>query len=102
MFESHADSVERFHAGRKALVLGKASGGKDSDLFEIRWPNGQETMAFAGSLKGPVEPAKPGVDEPCVQCGGSGTVNLYEPDAKREWIQNKVAVAACPNCGEDS
>jgi hypothetical protein len=28
-------------------------------------------------------------------------VNLYEPDAKREWIQNKVAVAACPNCGEN-
>lgn len=93
-FDPHLDSVERFHAGRKALVLGKLGG----DMFAIRWANGQDNVAFAASLRGPVEAVRPGVDEPCLICGGLRTVPVYRPDRIREWIQHFVEDKPCPNC----
>ncbi len=81
--------------GRKGLVLAH----RRNDLYEIRWPNGMTTVALADELKGPVEAARPGVDEPCLLCSGAKTITEYEPDPEREWIQIEVGEAPCPNCG---
>ncbi len=59
------------YAGRKALVL-SVSGG----LCEIRWPDGMTRSLGANHLRGPVEAARPGVDEPCLLCGGTKEVEI--------------------------
>jgi hypothetical protein len=80
--------------GRKARVLARVGEG----LYSIRWPDGQEAVLSAAQLAGPVEPARPGIDERCLRCGGSKEVELSSPDPRRPWIVLVEGTAPCPNC----
>lgn len=80
--------------GRKARVLSRVSEG----LYSIRWPDGQEVMLSATQLAGPVEPARPGIDEPCLRCGGREEIEVSSPDPRRPWIVRIEGMAPCPNC----
>lgn len=80
--------------GRKALVLGEAGHG----LYSVRWPDGGEAILSAGQLSGPVEAARPGVDEPCARCGGSQEVAISSHDPAVPWIVHVEGTAPCPNC----
>ena len=80
--------------GRKACVLRQVADG----LYSVRWPDGQEAVLSAAQLAGPVEPARPGIDEPCLRCGGSKEVELSSPDPRRPWIVLIEGTAPCPNC----
>jgi len=89
-FEGWPDSQR----GRKARVLRRVGEG----LYSIRWPDGQEAVLSATQLAGPVEPARPGIDEPCLRCGGSKKVELSSPDPDRPWIVHIEGTVPCPNC----
>jgi hypothetical protein len=80
--------------GRKARVLRRVGAG----LYSVRWPDGQEAVLTALQLVGPVEPARPGIDEPCLRCGGSGEVEVSYPDPDRPWIVHVDGIVPCPNC----
>jgi hypothetical protein len=80
--------------GRKARVLARVADG----LYSIRWPDGQEAVLSAAHLAGPVEPARPGIDERCLRCGGSKKVELSSPDPQRPWIVRVEGTTPCPNC----
>ena len=80
--------------GRKALVLGEAG----HDLYSVRWPDGGEAILSTGQLSGPVEAARPGIDEPCARCGGSKEVEVCGHDPAAPWIVHVEGTAPCPNC----
>ena len=79
--------------GRKALVLG-ASGG----IYEIRWPNGMTSWKTSDHLRGPVAPARPGVDEPCLLCGGTLEISVQHNDPEKPWFLLDGGTKPCPNC----
>lgn len=89
------DSARNPDAGRKALVLGQLG----QDLWTIRWPNGMKSIATEAELTGPVEPARPGIDEPCLLCGGTKEVEVTRPNKDKPWLQEVVGKEPCPNCG---
>ncbi len=93
-YEPGPGSINRLRKGRKALVIAH----RRSDLWDIVWPNGMTTTVVARELKGPVEAAKPGVDEPCLICGDSRWVKIYEQDPNRDWVSYVVGAAPCENC----
>lgn len=90
----HDAPTGRALKGRKALVIEH----RREDFYGIRWPNGSTDILLESELKGPVEAAKPGVDEACLLCAGTRWVSIYEPDPDEEWVSHLVGAAPCPNC----
>jgi hypothetical protein len=80
--------------GRKALVFGQMSEG----VYEIRWPNGREQLLFTSNLRGPVEPATPGVDEPCLVCGSTQVIHFEGGEESGEPLRRIPGGRPCPNC----
>jgi hypothetical protein len=79
--------------GRKALVLSV-----DGGLCEIRWPDGMTRTIGASHLRGPVEPARPGIDEPCLLCDGTKEVEVKYNDPEKPWLLRNGGIKSCPNC----
>jgi hypothetical protein len=79
--------------GRKAVVLSV-----DGGLCETRWPNGMTYTTWASHLRGPVEPARPGVDEPCLLCGGTKEVEEKYNDPAEPMFLRSGGMKPCPNC----
>jgi len=100
VFQPGPDSTQQADHGRKAIALEPLS--PDSEIWKIRWASGFETVASSQALQGPVEPLKPGIDEPCLICGGSKEVEETRPNKDKPWLREMVGKRACPNCGEDS
>lgn len=84
-----------FQRGRKARVEKELDGG----LLSVRWSDGTPDLVWGEHFTGPVEPARPGIDEPCLLCGGEGEIRVWEQDEEKAWIQNLVGTEPCPNCG---
>ena len=82
--------------GRKALVLARIAEG----LYSLRSPDGRRATLGSGQLRGPVEPARPGVDEPCLRCNGSKEIDVQRHDPQRPWIVHTVGSEPCPNCAQ--
>jgi hypothetical protein len=82
------------YCGRKALVLAV-----EGDVLRVRWPNGMESFTFEARFGEEVEPAIPGVDEPCLTCVGTKTVPITEADPEHPWLRHRVGEEPCPNCG---
>lgn len=80
--------------GRKALIVRRLG----ESLYYGRWPSGEESLVRAAYLRGPVEPAVPGVDEKCLICFGKRTIAIYERDPERSWISYAVGEKPCPHC----
>ena len=55
----HDAPTGRALKGRKALVLEH----RREEFYGVRWPNGSADILLESELRGPVEPATPGVDE---------------------------------------
>ncbi|MBN8870540.1 MAG: hypothetical protein J0H66_11730 [Solirubrobacterales bacterium] len=70
-----------------------------SRVWMVRKANGLETVAGAESLTGPVEPLRPGIEEPCLICGGTKSVPIDAPEHPDEpWSRKIVGHEPCPNC----
>jgi hypothetical protein len=79
--------------GRKALVLSV-----DGGLCEIRWPSGMTRTLGMNHLRGPVEPARPGIDEPCLLCGGTKEIEVKYNDPEKPMFIRSGGMKPCPNC----
>jgi hypothetical protein len=84
-----------YQRGRKAMVLSVTGG-----LCEIRWPNGSTATTWPSRLKGPVEPARPGIDEPCLLCDGTEEVEVKYNDPENPMFIRSGGMKPCPNCGQ--
>ena len=82
-----------FYEGRKALVLAVHGG-----ICEIRWANGMTSWKTPNHLRGPVAPARPGVDEACLLCGGTLEIAVQHNDPKKPWFLLDGGTEPCPNC----
>ncbi len=88
--------------GRKALAVELRSEWDEEtgwQLFLRRWPNGRQDIANSLDFEGPVAPAVPGVDEPCLVCRGTRMEQTTEPDPEKSWLRHIVGERPCYNCG---
>lgn len=61
--------------------------------------NELETVANAKDLTGPVEPPRPGIEEPCMLCAGSKTAPVDAPEERdKPWLRKVVGHKPCPSC----
>lgn len=83
-------------APRRVIAERHLGGG----MWKVRAANGLDSQTFANYLTGPVEPLRPGVEEPCLLCRGEKVVPIDAPEhLDRPWSRVVVGYEACRNCG---
>lgn len=80
-----------------------AESNRGGGMWRVRRANGLDLLTFANHLTGPVEPLRPGIEEPCLLCRGEKVVPIDEPvHPDRPWSRTVVGYESCPNCAATS